>query len=207
MNVKQTLLNSILAGISIGMAGITYLSIDNHYIGSCLFSLGLFTIIQFRFDLFTGKVGYIPLQSRKYLVRLLLILIGNLIGTFLVSFLVRITRISELIQSKSVSIVNTKSDDSIVSIIILSAFCGVLMYIAVENAGRSSDITKVFGITFPVMTFILCGFHHSIADSFYVFSAGISIRSMGYLLLVIAGNTIGAVIIPLLTKRNHADVV
>ena len=47
-----------LAGVSIFLGALVYLSIDNKVIGSVLFSVGLFVVCTMRLNLFTGKVCY-----------------------------------------------------------------------------------------------------------------------------------------------------
>jgi len=59
--MKKTLdvfLRALCTGFAIGIGGAVYLSCDNKYLGAFLFGTGLFTILTFGFNLFTGKVGY-----------------------------------------------------------------------------------------------------------------------------------------------------
>lgn len=59
----KNLILSIYSGLCIGLGGTAYLSCDNKILGSFLFGLGLFTILNFGFNLFTGKVGYFVTTS------------------------------------------------------------------------------------------------------------------------------------------------
>ena len=55
------------------------------------------------------------------------------------------------------------------------------------------------GIIFAIPAFILAGFEHSIADMGYFAIAGIySAKALGFIWIVILGNSIGSFIIPLL---------
>ena len=54
----EILIKSILAGIMIGIGGTIYLSLDNKIVGSILFAIGLFVIVVYSFNLYTGKIGY-----------------------------------------------------------------------------------------------------------------------------------------------------
>ena len=47
---------SILAGMMIGLGAIVYLSVGE-IAGAFMFSLGLLTILHYKFALFTGKAG------------------------------------------------------------------------------------------------------------------------------------------------------
>ena len=194
--------NGIIGGMLIGIGGCVSLSCDNKYVGSFLFSLGLFGIIQFGFGLFTGKVGYVPLRRVSYLSECLFTLLGNAFGTFVDAFLLNRTRIGGAITEKSLGSVSTKLADTTLSAFILAVFCGMLMFIAVDNARLSREegghIQKVLGTVMCVMVFILCGFNHCIADMFYLFLTGEMVHAGIYLPLVIIGNALGGMLIPLL---------
>ena len=75
---------------------------------------------------------------------------------------------------------------------LLGCFCGILVYVAV-NLFR--DKKTVLGILIGIPVFILSGFEHSIADMFYMAAAGeFSLRALVFILLVIAGNSAGALV-------------
>ena len=194
--------NGVLAGMMIGIGGCVSLSCDNKYIGSLLFALGLFAIVQFGFGLYTGRVGYIPLRKPVYLLECLWTLVGNALGTFIDAALLKFTRIAPAITEKALSSVDTKLADSPLSAFILAVFCGILMFVAVDNARISREegghVEKTLGILFPVMVFILCGFNHCIADMFYIFLTGKIAGAGVYLPVVILGNSLGGMLIPLL---------
>lgn len=209
MNSKATLkriisqlANGVIGGMLIGIGGCVNLSCDNKYIGSLLFSLGLFAIVQFGFGLYTGKVGYIPLRKPAYLLECLFTLIGNALGTFLDAFLLRQTRIFPAINEKAMVSVEAKLGDGYLSMFVLAIFCGMLMFLAVDNArvSRAEDghIEKTVGVLFCVMVFILCGFNHCIADMFYLFLTGRMTDAGAYLPIVILGNSVGGMLLPLL---------
>lgn len=194
--------NGVLAGMMIGIGGCVSLSCDNKYIGSLLFALGLFAIVQFGFGLYTGRVGYIPLRKPVYLLECLWTIVGNALGTFIDAALLKFTRIAPAITEKALSSVDTKLADSPLSAFILAVFCGILMFVAVDNARISREegghVEKTLGILFPVMVFILCGFNHCIADMFYIFLTGKIAGAGVYLPVVILGNSLGGMLIPLL---------
>ena len=197
-------LNAVLSGIMISVGGAVYLLCENKIIGSFLFSFGLFTIVQRGFALYTGKVGYIPENSPAYIIEVVVTLIGNASGTAFASIMLRQTRFSQTLCEKAELCMTAKTSDTIISQLILGAFCGMLMYLAVDNAKecrkRNADISLVFGISIPVMIFIICGFNHSIADAFYMFMAGTFPIDMPYILTVAAGNAIGGMLMPIVKK-------
>lgn len=203
-SVKSIYAKSLMSGILISIGCIVNLSVDNKYMGAFLFSLGLFTIIRFGFLLYTGKVGYIPENKPKYILYVIRILIGNACGTAFAAFAISFTRIWDGINSKADAIMGAKTGDNILSQLILGYFCGMLMYIAVDNAANckksGSDVSLVFGTVIPVMVFILCGFNHSIADCFYYFAAIPDLKGILYILIVALGNAVGGMTIPTLKK-------
>ena len=117
----KNLIKGIYAGVMIGIGGIVYLSLDNKIAGSFFFSIGLLTICMYGMNLYTGKIGYILINKKDYLIELLLSLVGNLIGTFTVGKMMLYTRFATL-QEKALILSNQKLDDSLISIFILSIF-------------------------------------------------------------------------------------
>ncbi|MBQ8297298.1 MAG: formate/nitrite transporter family protein [Ruminococcus sp.] len=201
---KSILAKAIMSGIMIGVGGSVYLLVDNKYLGGFLFSFGLFTIIQCGFALYTGKVGYIPENKPIYIREVLITLLGNVIGTGLAAALVRLTRVGAKIHENAAAAMDTKLNDDILSQLILGLFCGMLMYLAVDNGKRcranNHDASFIFGTAVPVMVFIFCGFNHSVADCFYMFAANPSVDGSVYILIVAIGNALGGMLIPMMKK-------
>ncbi|MDE5569214.1 MAG: formate/nitrite transporter family protein [Ruminococcus sp.] len=199
----KTFIKAVLAGIMIGIGGIVYLSSENKIVGAFLFSFGLFTIVRSGFALYTGKVGYIPENNPSYITEVLMTLAGNITGTGITALLIRFTHIWDKIHASAVNIMTAKIADGMASRFILGIFCGMLMYLAVENGKNcrdKSDVSFVFGICVPVMIFILSGFNHSVADCFYYFSADVTIDGALYILTVALGNAVGGMLIPAVKK-------
>jgi len=77
MSYLKAFVSAILAGISIGFGGLVFLSVDNKVIGAALFTIGLFCICTFGFNLFTGKVCYAMQNSKDYAMKLPVIWFGK----------------------------------------------------------------------------------------------------------------------------------
>lgn len=211
MKRVSSFLYSILAGVCIGIGGTVFLSCDNKVTGAVFFCLGLFAICTFGFNLFTGKVGYIFENPPAYTGFVLTVWLGNLIGTGLVGYAVRATRISGIAE-KAAALCQTKLDDSLLSIFILSVFCNILMFIAVDGfKNNPHQLGKYLGIFLGVIVFILCGFEHCVANMYYFSVANMwSAKAFGYLLVMSLGNACGGVIIPLcrqLKQKSEAAAV
>ena len=193
------LVKAILAGIMIGVGGTIFLSVDNKIVGATLFAIGLFIIVTRSLNLYTGKIGYLFENKPSYTVEIFLTIIGNFIGTFLVGYILKFTRIYETIHFKAIDLCLTKLSDNIISIFILSIFCGMLMYLAVSGYRDGKDtFAKHASVFICVIVFILCGFEHSIANMYYFSVADmINANSLLYLLIMILGNAIGSFIFPI----------
>lgn len=183
----------------IAIGGTVFLSIENKVIGASLFSIGLFGVLIYNLNLYTGKIGYLITNfNLKYIKELIITLIGNFIGACSVGFILRYTRIYDNIYEKALNLANTKLNDNILSIFILSIFCGLLMYFAVNGFKKQTDFGKYLVVYLGVAVFILCGFEHCIANMYYFSVADIwSLKTLGYTGIMVLGNSIGSFIIPL----------
>ncbi|MDD6276042.1 MAG: formate/nitrite transporter family protein [Clostridia bacterium] len=193
--------NAVLAGICISLGGIAFLSIENKVVGALFFTLGLFTIVTMKFNLFTGKVAYVFDNKPSYIIDVLIIWLGNFVGTFLTAAAVNLTRIAD-IGARAASMCETKLNDSPLSVFILAVFCNVMIFIAVDGfAGNPHQVGKYLSLFFGVAGFIVCGYEHCVANMFYISVANMwSAKAFLYLLIMTLGNTVGAWIIPLSRK-------
>ncbi len=197
---KKTLLPAILAGLSIGLGGAIFLSVENKIIGAFLFSLGLLTILTLGFNLFTGKVGYLFENKPSYLGTLGIIWVGNFIGTGLFALILRFTRIYPSLLSRAESITAVKTADTPISVFLLAVGCGMCMYIAVQSYKTQQSFQRIILVILPVMVFIIAGFEHCIANMFYYWvvwlASGFEVKALIYIIIMSLGNSVGALIIP-----------
>lgn len=192
-------LKAAAAGITIGIGGAVYLTLENRVIGAVLFGVGLYTIVLNGLFLYTGKVGYLisAKDKKAYILQLIFTWLGNFAGTVLAAAAISATRIRNLRRTAEV-ICKTKLADTPHSILILAVFCGILMYVAVDGFREKGNPLILF---FCVTVFILCGFEHCIANMFYFSLAGAwSLRAVIYLLLMTLGNSVGGILLPLVKK-------
>ncbi len=204
-----TLILAIAAGFCIGIGGCVYLALldSSKPLGAFLFTVGLFTICTFGFNLFTGKVCYLLDNKPSYLLTLLIIWVGNLIGAGGTGLLIHCSRLSESFTSAAQSLCVIKTDDSLVSLFILGAICNVLIYIGVEGYKViSNPIGKYLALVFGVMVFILIGSEHSVADMFYFAAAGylFSPKALLSLTVITLGNAAGGLLLPAVMKLKSA---
>lgn len=198
------LFKSILGGLFIGIGGLTYLSIDNKILGALFFTIGLFTIVNFNLNLFTGKLCYV-IENNNY-DEVILTLLGNFIGTILLSIILRFINFS--IQfDKVIALWNAKLNDSLISLFFKAILCNILIYIAVDGFKNLEGFNKILALFFGVMVFIICGFEHSIADMFYMNFAGCyDGESILRLMIIILGNIVGGIGIRFLHTRSQNEI-
>ncbi len=195
---------ALAAGLCISVGGTVLLSLRDGSLtgsvcGALFFSLGLLTIVTRSLNLFTGKIGYLFSNKPSYLADLLIIWLGNFAGTALAGSVLRLCRISHMISERAEVMCLTKLDDSAISIFILSFFCGVLMYIAVDGYKRLSGALSALIVVLPVAVFILCGFEHVVANMFYFAVAGMwNAKVFGYLAVMTLGNSAGSIVFALI---------
>ena len=79
----KILFSSIFSGVLISLGGTIFLSSKSIslILAGFLFAFGLFIIITLKMHLYTGKVGYVLENKPSYLIELLIVLVGNAIGT------------------------------------------------------------------------------------------------------------------------------
>ena len=207
--------NGISAGLLISVGGCVFLSCngDNKYVGAFFFCVALLCICMKGYSLYTGKICYIVGDTREKGAEawsvMLLGLLGNAVATILCGIAVRYaianigTAAEALCQAKLAS-------QTLPQTLIRSVFCGMMVYLSVAIYREKNS---ALGILFCIPTFILSGFEHSIADMFYFGASGIvSLDAFVFLMVVILGNSIGGLLLPLLSmtagigkKANTAE--
>jgi formate/nitrite transporter FocA (FNT family) len=192
---------SVLGGASIAIGGTVFINTPDVLTGSFLFSLGLFLVCHFTWGLYTGRVqNLVEVSVKSAVPELIVVYLGNLLGTFSVGYLIRLCSKAEVI-SRVESLVQYKLSLLPLNVLILSFFCGIMMYVAVTGFKRFEDpIGKHLAVILPVMVFINSGFEHSIADLFYISAANAwSIEAVKFSAIAAAGNLIGGCAIPVIS--------
>ena len=195
--LKKNILEGMLSGLMISIGGSVFLACDNRYIGAVLFTVALLTICMFGFSLYTGKIGFVVNDTSKTNVQAVFSgLLGNFIATLIFGLLIWAALPN--LHEAAAKACETRLMQSLLQTLLRSVFCGVLMYVAVWIYREKKSVV---GILFCVPTFIIAGFEHSIADMFYFSLAGFfSFSSLLFIILVVLGNTLGGMIIPLVQK-------
>lgn len=175
---------SILAGLLIGIAACMYMACINKYVGSLLFSIGLIAVLLLEANLFTGKIGYV--NSYQKLKEAVIILVFNLLTAFLIGLAYKYC------ISDTNAVVDRFYNYVWYKVLFKGFGTGILIYLGVELYKKSNNFIPV---VLSIMGFILAGFSHCVADACYIAIAGLSLEGLGYIGLVIIGNSIGSLLI------------
>jgi len=209
----KTFILAILAGIFIALAAIlsvvSSISFDNYsnakIMSALVFPIGLMLVILMKTELFTGNsLLVIPLLNKdiklkQLLKNWLIVYLGNLFGSLLISLLIVNTPLKDVIASSFIKIANTKTSLSLLSSIIFGILCNFLVCLSVFLASNAKTITeKVIVIFLPIFVFVALSFEHSVANMSYLslgylFDNSISLSKLllNNLLPVTLGNIIG----------------
>ncbi len=194
-----TFLGSLMAGVAISCGCVCFLSIGG-VAGAVLFTFGLLTVVHYRFPLYTGTAGFVA--SSRELAKLVLILVGNIVGCLLCARGVAMARpeLSDVAQS----LLEARLSRSLAASFVLAIGCGFIMTTAVCFARQGKFLPLLFGVP----CFIMCGFLHSIADACYYlfcpwsFLAGSCWAVTKLYLTIVLGNFVGCNLYRLAVKRH-----
>lgn len=146
----------VAAGFLIAMGCIVFLKAGGGLAGAALFSAGLWFVVNYDAELFTGRVthtAYTPLQKLEMLA-------FNLLGAGICGLLAGLA-LPEIHESAA-AMTAAYAEQSVWSVLWKSFMCGVCMYLA-TTAKNDRILHVVYGVTL----FILSGYAHSIALAGY----------------------------------------
>ena len=185
---------SVLAGVLIALAGTLYLRSENMIVGALLFSIGLISVVALDAKLYTGVIGYC--NSPGSFADAAVILVLNVLSAFLVGLCYRSGH-------GSVEIMNAIMMKSPLTLFLDSMGCGCCIYLSVEVYKRTKSM---FPLVLGVMAFILTGFTHCIALSFYIGASEPELTHFSYLVICILGNSLGSLLIRFLQSGGKNEL-
>ena len=168
--------SSVAAGFLIAMGCIVNLKVGG-IAGAALFSAGLWYVVNYDAELFTGRVTH----ERYDIWKKLLMLAGNLIGACACGILAGVALPD--IHEAAAGITAGYSD--VLTVLWKSVMCGICMYLATTKKEN-----RLPHVIYGVMLFILSGYAHSIAVAGY---AAIARQIAWWVIpLAAAGNAAGS---------------
>lgn len=204
MKALSDALLGFLAGFVITLGATAYLSLESTMAGALMFTVGLFAICSFGWNLFTGKVCYSFGKGPRYIGFLAVVWISNFAGAAAGGVLIRLTRL-EGVVARAQAVAATKLDDGLLSVFVLAIFCNVLIYIAVEGyRSIENSLGRYLAVFFGVTVFVVCGFEHCVANMYYFTAAGAwSGEAIVFILVNTLGNALGGLLVPALTLLSR----
>ena len=211
MRLLSDAMLGFLAGLVITLGATAYLSLESTMAGALMFTVGLFAICSFGWNLFTGKVCYSFGKGPRYIGFLAVVWLSNFAGAAAGGALVRATRLTGVVE-RAQALAATKLGDSLLSVLVLAIFCNILIYIAVEGyRSIQHELGKYLAVFFGVTVFVVCGFEHCIANMYYFtvsgawFIGGAELAANGltspfvFIIVNTLGNVVGGLLIPACT--------
>lgn len=208
----------IMAGFFIALGYLAFIRISgtvpkswggfSTFLGGCLFPIGLVALTFVGGELATGNMMVMTLgllqrkiSGKSLLYNWLIVLVTNCIGGMLVAyFFGHIVGLTEgAFLEKTLSVAQAKIADPPLVAFISGIGCNIFVCLAVYlGAMGKTYLGKMFGLWFPVMVFVVCGFQHVVANAFIIpaaiFSTVSGIQWSDYLsntLFVFLGNAVG----------------
>lgn len=201
---ESMFLKAIVSGVYVTFAAVVYLFTVNttgsKLLGGLLFSFALLAIVGRGYYLYTGKIGYLLPYKKGNLKMIGITLLGNMTGIVITGSLLLIAKGADLTPLATPLIDSKFYSHQWYETLILAFFCGILMYTAVDGYYKITDpLIRVLIVIFSVILFLISGYEHCIANMVYIVLAKkFSFQIFGYLLLMILGNALGAVVFNLI---------
>ncbi len=220
MTTAKIILPGILAGAYIAFAAVACLTIGSGWVGdwaasglnkACgafAFTVGLILVVVAGAELFTGNNMYVAVSlldgkttGPQLLRNWVVVFITNFIGALIIvaivywgGFLFQNGELSAF-GAKAVATAQTKVSYDWGAAFLRGIGCNWLVCLAVwMSLGAQDIIGKIFACFFPIFTFVLSGFEHSVANMFFI-PAGI-LAAQGSVDVLTFGNFITANLIP-----------
>ncbi|MCR4654035.1 MAG: formate/nitrite transporter family protein [Eubacterium sp.] len=189
------ILLGIMAGFFIG-AGAAISNVAMHSIPSvgvarlvagCTFPIGLMMIVFLGGELFTGDcmIAMACLRGKvkvtKMIGILILVWITNLAGGFLMALLIahsgQLAYSNNLLGAFTIKLAVGKAGIDFGTGVCSGILCNIFVCAAVLMAAMAKDMAgKIMAIFFPIMSFVIGGFEHCVANMYYIpsgiFAAG-----------------------------------
>ncbi len=212
--VVQLLTLAVLAGVFIGLGAVAYTAVMTgadagfgpaRFLGGIVFSLGLILVVVAGAELFTGNALMVMaavdrlITPAELLRSWVLVYIGNFAGAAGLAAVVALTGILDgPAGTTAAAIADGKGALGPVEAFVRGVLCNVLVCLAVWLAlAARTVIGKIMAIIWPISSFVLLGFEHSVANMYLIpqgMLAGASVGAgafAGNLVFVTLGNIVG----------------
>lgn len=148
-------------------------------VSGCVFPAGLAMVIVAGSELFTGNnlmiMGILSrvISARQMLRSWGVVYLGNFVGAALVAALCVLGHVFSAFDGRLaasvIAIAQAKASLSFGDAFVRGILCNFLVCIAVWMASAAKSVPgKILAVFFPIMTFVVAGFEHSVANMYYL---------------------------------------
>ncbi|NLY14470.1 MAG: formate/nitrite transporter family protein, partial [Gammaproteobacteria bacterium] len=229
LTTPNTILLAIMAGIYVGMGAFGYIFIGQtmgnidvglmKFFGAAVFPVGLMLVVFTGSELFTGdtlmtmavldkRINF-PEMMRTWI----LVYLGNLIGSIALAFAIyKSGMITGATEELVLKVAGGKLSLDFTSAVIRGLLCNILVVLGMWLSYSAQDVgSKILGIWFPVMLFVLVGFEHSVANMFFlplakfvgIGPSWIDIFTLNIIPVTIGNILAGGIMIPFVYYNAH----
>lgn len=212
MKWYKAVLSAVLAGAFIALGGAVATAASSGFSGGAaalikgaVFPVGLILVVICGAELFTGNCLLIsPCVGKDIKVTSMLkswglVYLGNFIGGALIAILVVYSGV--IPNSSLAAVTNAKvnvSGTGFLQSFLRGILCNMLVCLAVWGSMASKSAAgKILALYFPILTFVACGFEHSVANMYYLTAALLAGSECGLgnaLLYCLIPSTLGNII-------------
>lgn len=200
------------AGMLIGIGCCAYLSLGCGLEGAAVFSLGLMGILANGLQLYTGSCGYVVYKDGWSVWELIGMFLLNAVSVMGVAMTYAYIG-GDVEAANTIALSNCPgSFAEYGGFALRSVMCGMMMHLAAATyRTESSGAVKAVVVVLCVVTFLSCGFEHSVANVFYyvigVWHGTAKLWAcLAASLVAVVGNCMGAVALEkLMTKKENYE--
>ncbi len=179
----KTFISAILSGIFISFASLTMMIVSaninnislSRLLSAIVFPIGLILVVMFKTELFTGNILLIiptidkKITIKKLLINLIIVYLGNYIGTLIIALLVTNTPIINNFKDNIYIIASNKLSLTTTHAFTLGIMCNILVVSAIYlSTTAKDDKSKIILAYLPVFIFVIMGLEHSIANMYHL---------------------------------------
>lgn len=190
MNQKQLIKTSITAGIVLSIFIYASVLFLNQYLSAFIISLGILFINLLNINTFTDRAGFILTISD--ITTIITVMIWNIFGIYIGTVIFKTLPNSNKLFEISSELVRLKLSENIISYFIESILCGMINFLAILSFSKYKNYLTII---LPIMMIIICGFEHSLINSFYYIASNKFLISIPYLFINIFGNMLGSALL------------
>ncbi len=202
----------LLAGFILAIGITAYIATKGAISGLVLLAISFCIAFAFGFPTYTAKICGLVEGKISELLDLIVIALGNLLSIYCFAKLLLMTGKGANYRAAAYSFSMARLDDSMLSLMISSILCGIVIAVAIYAFNKFKD-NHLLGYAFliaAVCMFVLGRLEHSIITTYcFTLSRVWSLNVVGRFICIALGNAIGGIVTSALLvfvgESNKAD--